>query len=130
MNTDKEMTCSELQPITGAAVSSDSISTAGLFGADRNRTLRIVADVELSLTGGTASGIVVEVIQATNSALTVGVDVLGSTNVITNGTGGKNVARGARLVDEAFPVVTKPYFGFRYTPQGGTYASGAISTLR
>ena len=127
MHTDKELLASEKQAITETAVSLDSILMTGLVGADRSRNLRVFAQVEGALTGGAATGITVEMIQADNAALTTNVEVLGSTGNIANGSGGANVAAGRRLVDQPLPATTKPYFGFRYTPAGGSYGSGVIT---
>ncbi len=127
MLTDKELLASEKQAITATAVSTDSILMTGLAGADRALHLRCFVQVETSLTGGAATGITVEVIQADNAALTTNVDVLGSTGAIVNGTGGTNVAAGRRLLDTPLPAVSKPYLGFRYTMAGGSYGAGTIT---
>lgn len=127
MNTDKELLASEKQAITATAVSADSIIMTGLTGLGRSRNLRAFAQVETSLTGGAATGITVEMIQADNVALTTNVEVLGSTGTIVNGGSNVNVAAGRRLLDVPMPDVTKPYFGFRYTMAGGSYGAGAIT---
>ena len=127
MNTDKELLCSEKQALTATAVSTDSIYMAGLVGASRARNLRCVAQVETSLTGGTATGITVEIIQADNAALTTNVVSLGSTGVVANGASNVNVAAGSRLLDVPLPPVSQPYLGFRYTMATGPYAAGVIT---
>lgn len=127
MNTDKELLASEKQAVTATAVSTDSIIMSGMTGLSRGRSLRAFAQIEAPLTGGTATGITVELIQADNSALTTNVEVLGSTGVVANGAGNINVAGGRRLVDQPMPDVTKPFFGFRYTPATGPYDSGTIT---
>lgn len=127
MLTDKELLASEKQAITGTAVSTDAILMTGLVGIDRTHNLRCFAQVESDLSGGAATGITVEVIQADNAALTTNVVSLGSTGAIVNGTSNVNVKAGSRLLDVPLPAVTKPYLGFRYTPAGGNYGAGTIT---
>lgn len=127
MNTDKELLCSEKQALTATAVSTDSVIVTGLLGADRGRNLRAFAQVETGLTGGTATGITVEIIQADNAALTTNVQVVGSTGAILNGGSNVNVAAGARLIDQPMPGFSKPYAGFRYTMATGPYGAGTIT---
>ncbi len=124
MNTDKELLCSEKQAITATAVSTDSIFMTGLAGADRTRNLRCIVQVETSLTGGAATAITVEIIQADNAALTANVVSLGTTGPVASGA---TVAAGSRLLDTPLPAVTKPYLGFRYTMTGGSFGAGAIT---
>lgn len=121
MLTDKELLASEKQAITGTAVSTDAILMTGLAGIDRTHRLRAFAQVESGLSGGAATGITVEMIQANNAALTSGVDVLGTSGAVTS------APAGARLIDAPLPAVTKPYFGFRYTVAGGSYGAGTIT---
>ncbi|HEX8577988.1 MAG TPA: hypothetical protein VF655_00150 [Allosphingosinicella sp.] len=124
MNTDKELLASEKQALTATAVSTDSIMVSGLSGLDRGSRLRAFAQLETALTGGTGTGVTVEIIQADNAALTQNVESLFSTGVKANGT---NTAAGSRLVDVPIPAFTKPYAGFRYTMATGAYAAGAIT---
>ncbi len=124
MMTDKELLASEKQAITATAVSTDSILMQGLTGLSRSRNLRVFAQVETALTGGAATGLTVEMIQADNAALTTNVESLGSTGVIA---AGATLGVGRRLVDQPMPAVTKPYFGFRYTAAGGSFGAGAIT---
>ncbi|UUL83453.1 Bbp16 family capsid cement protein [Sphingomonas qomolangmaensis] len=121
MLTDKELLCSEWQAITGAAVSDDSLLMRDLVGADRTRKLRCFAAVEADFAGA-ATGITVDMIQADNSALTANVEVLGTTGAIAADLLGQRV-----LVDTPLPATTKPYFGFRFTPQGGSFTAGSIT---
>lgn len=127
MLTDKELLASEKQAITATAVSTDAILMTGLIGIDRTHNLRCFAQVESDLSGGAATGLTVEMIQADNAALTTNVVVLGSTGTIVNGTSGVNLKAGTRLLDTPLPAVTKPYFGFRYTAAGGNYGAGTIT---
>lgn len=122
MNTDKELLASEKQVVTTTpAVSTDSIIVAGLIGISRGRSLRAVAQVETSFTGGTGTGMTVELIQADNVALTSNVQSLGTSGAKTV------VTAGQRLLDVPLPEFTKPYAGFRYTSTTGAYAAGAIT---
>lgn len=123
MLTDKELLASEKQAITATAVSTDSVIMTGLTGLSRSRHLRAFAQVETALTGGAATGLTVEMIQADNAALTTNVESLGSTGVIA----AANLGAGRRLVDQPMPSVTKPYFGFRYTAAGGSFGAGTIT---
>lgn len=124
MNTDKELLASERQAITGTAVSADSVIVRGLGGYGRATSLRAFAQVRDALAGGAATGLTVELIEADDAALTVNVRSLHTTGVVPAGAG---VAQGRRLIDVAVPEFTKPFAGFRYTPAGGAFASGAIT---
>lgn len=121
MKTDKELLASERQPIAGSTVSTDAIIMHGLLGASRGRGLRAMVEVDVPLTGGNATGITVDLIQADDAALTVNVAVVGSTGLVPN------AAQGRRLMDTPVPDLGQPYAGFRYTVAGGTYAAGAIT---
>lgn len=121
MNTDKELLCSEKQAVTATAVSTDSVIVTGLLGADRSRNLRAFAQVETAFTGGTGTGMTVEIIQADDAALTTNVQSLYSSGSVTT------VTAGSRIVDQPMPAFTKAYAGFRFTPTTGAYAAGAIT---
>lgn len=123
MNTDKELLCSEKQAITSTPlVSTDSVLVTGLLGGDK-RGLRAFAQVETALSGGTGTGITVEIIQADNAALTTNVQSLYTTGSVLTAA----APLGTRLVDQPMPVFTKPYAGFRYTSATGAFAAGAIT---
>lgn len=128
MNTDRELTASNRQTVTSTPlVSTDSIIVTGLLGLSRARNLRAVAQVETSFTGGTGTGLTVELIQADNAALTTNVEVKGTSGAILNGASNVNVSAGQRLLDIPLPEFTKPYAGFRYTSATGAYGAGAIT---
>lgn len=123
MNTDKELLCSEKQALTATAVSTDSILMTGNLGADRTRNLRFIAQLETDLSGGTGTGITVEIIEATDAALTAGIVSLYTSGSIL--TAAANAAD--RLVDVPLPKVSKAYVGARYTMATGAYGAGAIT---
>lgn len=124
MNTDRELLCSEKQAITSTPlVSTDGILVQNLMGLDRTSPLRAFAQVETALSGGTGTGITVEIIGADNAALTTNVVSLYTTgNVLTAA-----APVGTRLVDQPYPYTTKAYVGFRYTSATGAYAAGKIT---
>lgn len=125
MNTDRELLCSQKQAVTSTPlVSTDSILMTGNLGADRSRNLRCFSQLETDLSGGTGTGITVEVIQADDAALTTNVESLYSTGVIATATA--NAAD--RVLDIPLPRVTKAYLGFRYTSATGAFAAGAITS--
>ncbi len=123
MNTDKELLCSEKQAVTATAVSTDSILMTGNLGSDRTRNLRFIAQIETPLSGGTGTGITVEIIEATNAALTTGVVSLYTSGSIATATA--NAAY--RVVDVPMPKVSLAYVGARYTMATGAYGAGAIT---
>jgi hypothetical protein len=123
MNTDKELLASEKQALTATAVSTDSILMTGLAGYDRVSWLRVFAQLETALSGGTGTGITVEVIEADNAALTTNVVSLYSTGVVATATA--NATR--RILDIPMPKFTKAYAGFRYTMATGAYGAGAVT---
>ena len=123
MNTDRELLCSNKQAITSTPlVSTDSVIVSGLLGSDRGRHMRAFAQIETALSGGTGTGITIEVIQADDAALTTNVQSLYTTgNVAT-----ASAPLGYR-VDVPMPAFTKAYAGFRYTSATGAYGAGAIT---
>ncbi len=123
MHTDKELLASEKQAITGTAVSTDSVLVKGLVGYSRTAQMRAFAQIETALTGGAATSVTVEVIQADNGALTTNVESLASSGLILTAA----AIAGKRALDIAMPEFTKPYAGFRYTMAGGSYTAGAIT---
>lgn len=122
MNTDRELLCSERQAIVGPVVSTDSLRLAAFNDLDKARPLRCFAATEGSFTG-TATGLTIELVQADNAALTVNVESLGTTGTIP--TAQLNPAR--VVLDAALPAVQRPYFGYRYTPVGGSFGTGSIT---
>lgn len=122
MITDRELTASDKQTVTSTPlVSTDSIIVSGLLGLSRARNLRAYAQVETSFSGGTGTGMTVELIQADNAALTSNVESLATSGVKST------VSAGNRLLDVPLPEFTKPYAGFRYTSATGAYGAGAIT---
>ena len=123
MNTDKELLASEKQAITGTAVSTDSIYVKGYTGISRTGRMRAFAQIETALSGGAATAITVELIQADNAALTTNVESLSSSGSIATAA----ALTGKRALDVPLPEFTRPYAGFRYTMAGGSYGAGAIT---
>lgn len=123
MNTDKELLASEKQAITATAVSTDSILVRNLPGISRARNMRAIAQIETAMSGGAATSITVELIQADDGALTTNVQSLASSGAIATAA----AVAGNRALDVPLPEFTKPYAGFRYTMAGGNYAAGKIT---
>jgi len=123
MNTDKELLASEKQAITATTVSTDSILVRNLPGISRARNMRAIAQIETALSGGAATSVTVELIQADDGALTTNVESLASSGAIATAA----AVAGKRALDVALPEFTKPYAGFRYTMAGGNYAAGKVT---
>lgn len=125
MNTDRELLCSDKQAITSTPlVSTDSVILTGVnLGLTRGRHLRAFAQVETALSGGTGTGITVEIIGADDAALTSNIVSLYTTGSILTA----SAPVGTRLVDQPIPFTTKAYIGFRYTSATGAYGAGNIT---
>lgn len=115
MRFDKENQLSVAQAFTGTAVSTNSYQkqTAAQDISIGERMALLVMPV---VAAGAGSTHLLEVIQATNAALTAGVDVLGSVTVLAAA-----LVPGASFeVPIPQGVMTKQFIGFRDTISGGT----------
>lgn len=125
MITDRELTASDEQVITVTAVSTDAIALDGLYMGRSGDNFRAYAQVDQTFTAGGAGTLTIEVIQATNGALTTSVDSLYTSGAIALAglvAGGK-----AFEVDIPMPKNTKGFVGFRYTVGTGPMTAGKIT---
>ena len=125
MITDRELTCSNEQAVTVTAVSVDSVALAGLFLGRPGDHFRAYAQVEQTFLAAGAATMTIEVIQATDGALTTSVDSLYTTGPIAKAdlvAGGK-----AMELDIPMPKNTKAFVGFRYTVATGPMTAGKIN---
>lgn len=125
MITDRELTVSLEQPITATAVSTDSIAMTGLFSGRPDTHFRAYALAATTFAAGGAATLTIEVIQATNGALTTGIDVLYTHPPLPLAglvSGGK-----AFEMDVPMPKNTKGFLGYRYTVTTGPFTAGRIT---
>ena len=125
MYTDRELTASNEQIITTTAVSTDAIALDGLYMGRAGQPFRAYAQVDQTFTAAGAATLTIEIIQATDGALTTGVDSLWSSGAIPLSglvAGGK-----AFEVDVPMPKNTKKFIGFRYTVGTGPMTAGKIT---
>ena len=125
MITDRELTCSNEQAVTVTAVSIDSVALDGLYLGRADDNLRAYAQVDVDFTAGGAATLTIEVIQATNGALTTNVDSLWSSGAIA--LAGLKAGGKAFEVDTPMPKNTKAFVGFRYTVATGPMTAGKIT---
>jgi len=124
MITDRELTFSKNQIVTATAVSTDSVALDGLFLGRNGDTLRVYALVTETFLAAGAGTLTIEVIQATDGALTTGIDSL-ATSVAIPKTG--LVAGGKAFeFDIPMPKNTKAFVGGRYTVATGPFTAGKI----
>lgn len=125
MITDRELTASNEQVVTVTAVSIDSVALDGLFVGRPGDNFRAYAQVDQTFTAAGAATMTIEVIQATNGALTTSVDSLYTTGPIALAglvAGGKSFE-----LDIPMPKNTKAFIGFRYTIATGPMTAGKIT---
>lgn len=125
MITDRELTASKEQAVTVTAVSTDGIALDGIFLGRQGDMLRAYALVTQTFTAAGAATMTIEVIQATNGALTIGVDSLSTTTALPLSglvAGGK-----AFELDIPMPKNTKAFVGFRFTVATGPMTAGKIT---
>lgn len=124
MYTDRELTAALDQAVTATAVSADAIALDGLFTGRSGETFRAYALATADF-AGTATALTIEVIQATNGALTTSVDSLYThPNILIADlkAGGKKFE-----MDVPIPKNSKKFIGYRFTPVGGAFTSGKIT---
>lgn len=124
MYTDRELTAALDQAVTATAVSTDSIAMDGLFSGRPGERFRAYALATADFVG-TATHLTIEVIQATNGALTTSVDSLYTHPNIAIAdlkAGGKKFE-----MDVPMPKNSKKFLGFRFTPVGGSFTGGKVT---
>ena len=125
MYTDRELTAALDQAVTATAVSTDAIQLDGLYTGRPGDKFRAYALVTQDFTAAGAATLTIEVIQATNSALTTSVDVLASSTALALAdlkAGGKKFE-----LDIPMPKNTKKFIGFRFTVATGPMTAGKIT---
>ena len=126
MITDRELTASNEQAVTATAVSTDSIALDGLFLGRPGDDFRAYVQIDQAFTAGGAATMTIEVIQATNGALTTGIDVIGT--IVTTAALAVLVPNTkAFYADIPMPKNTKGFVGFRYTVATGPMTAGKIT---
>jgi len=116
MQFDKENQVSNAQAFTGTATVSTNSFDKGTAARDLSMGRRMAMLVLPTVAAGAGSTHTLEVIQATDSALTVSVDILASVSVLAAG-----LPVGAKIeIPIPQGVMTKRYVGFRNTSTGGT----------
>lgn len=125
MYTDRELTAALDQAVTATAVSTDSIAMDGLFSGRPGDNFRAYAVVTQDFAAAGAATLTIEVIQATNGALTTSVDVLASSTALALAdlkAGGKKFE-----LDIPMPKNTKKFLGFRFSVATGPMTAGKIT---
>jgi len=116
MQFDKENQVSNAQAFTGSATVSTNSFDKGTAARDLSMGRRMAMLVLPTVAAGAGSTHTLEVIQATDSALTASVEVLASVSVLAAG-----LPVGAKIeIPIPQGVMTKRYVGFRNTSTGGT----------
>ena len=123
MITDKLLRVSEDQALTTTAVSTNTVDLSIARDMGEGNELIMNFAVTAALTGGTS--VKFEVIGATNAALSSGVVVLGSSDVVLTAAlvAGKNVAV---RINPQIASTGQRYLGARYTIDG-TYSAGTVT---
>lgn len=124
MITDRELTFSKNQAVTVTAVSVDSVALSGIYLGRADDNLRVYALVTETFLAAGAATMTIEVIQATDGALTTSVDSLATSIAIPKAAllaGGE-----AFEFDIPMPKNTKGFVGGRFTVGTGPFTAGKI----
>jgi len=125
MITDRELTFSKNQIITATAVSTDSVALDGLYLGRQDSMLRVYALATTTFLAAGAATLTIEVIQATDGALTTSIDSLATSIAIPKA----NLVAGGKAFEFEIPMPknTKGFVGARYTVGTGPFTAGAIT---
>ena len=124
MITDRELTLSDKQVITGTAQSSDVIAMTGLrFG--RGQRLRFYVQVDAAFLAAGAATLTIALVQADNAALNQNPETLYTTAAVAK----ENLVPGGKkfLVDIDVPKQSKNFLGATYTVGTGPFTAGEIT---